>query len=49
MKKRCATCHHADRTSDPKMEELGYARCHLLSKSKYVAGWHVCAKWKAKS
>lgn len=47
--RKCNNCKNADRKSDEKMFALGYARCHLLSKSQYVAGWHVCPKWKAKS
>lgn len=52
MTRECRTCQHvnlkADTDSSRQMKKQGYARCHLLSKSQYVAGWHVCPKWKAK-
>lgn len=53
MTRECRNCHHCDLKPDTdsarQMKKHGYARCFLLSKSQYVAGWHVCPKWKAKS
>lgn len=49
MSKCCGNCRNVNKKSDPKMEAQGYARCNLLEKWQYVAGWHTCTKWSKKS